>query len=61
MAVYEFVCDRMIPGCTYTETSETEKEARKNARRHLEDHHRMEVLDDSTNARINMAVIGIHR
>ncbi len=53
MAVYEFVCDRMIPGCTYTEASETEKEARKNARRHLEDHHRMEVLDDSTNARIN--------
>jgi predicted small metal-binding protein len=61
MAVYEFVCDRMIPGCTYTEPSETEKEARKNARRHLEDHHRMEVLDDSTSARINMAVIGIHR
>lgn len=61
MAVYEFVCDRMIPRCTYTETSETEKEARKNARRHLEDHHRMEVLDDSTNVRINMAVIGIHR
>ena len=61
MAVYEFVCDRMIPGSTYTETSETEKEARQKARRHLEDHHRMEGLDDCTNARINMAVIGIHR
>ena len=29
--MYEFICDRLIPGCTHTETAETEEEARKKA------------------------------
>ena len=60
-AAYEFVCDRIIPGCTHVETAETEKEVQEKAREHMRDHHRWETLDHSETTRINMAVIGIHR
>ena len=58
---YEFMCDRVIPGCKHTETAATEEEARAKARKHLEDHHRFETLDDSQRIRIDMAIVGIHR
>jgi predicted small metal-binding protein len=59
--MYEFVCDRIIPGCNHTETAATEEEARLKARQHLKDHHGMESLDDSQRIRIDMAILGIHR
>ena len=59
--MYEFICDRVIPGCSHTETAQTEEEARKLARRHLEDHHRFETIDSSQQIKIDMAIMGIHR
>ncbi len=59
--MYEFVCDRIIPGCTHKETAATEEEAKEKGRRHLVEHHRMESLDDSQQIRIDMAIVGIHR
>jgi len=59
-AAYEFVCDRIIPGCTHVETAETEEQARKKGQDHMKDHHRWETLDQSQATRINMA-IGINR
>ena len=59
--MYEFICDRLIPGCTHTETAETKEEAKKKARQHLTDHHRFETMDDSQQIKIDMAIMGIHR
>lgn len=58
--MYEFVCDRIIPGCTHKEKAETEEEAREKARRHLADHHRREELNHQA-INIDMAIVGIHR
>jgi len=58
---YEFLCDRIIPGCTHTEVADSEEEARKKATQHLKEHHRWETLDHHQTTRINMAVVGIHR
>lgn len=44
--MFEFVCDRVIPGCTYHVTSDTEEGALEEARKHLEDHHGMDYLDE---------------
>jgi predicted small metal-binding protein len=58
--MYEFVCDRIIPGCSHKETAGTEDEARKKGRQHLEDHHRMET-GDSQRIGIDIAIAGLHR
>lgn len=37
--MYEFVCDRIIPGCNYTERGERRAELEDKARQHLLEHH----------------------
>ena len=59
--MYEFVCDRVIPGCFHKETAQTQKEAREKARQHLKEHHSWESIDDSQQLKIDMAIMGIHR
>lgn len=59
--MYEFVCDRVIPGCFHKETAKTMEEAREKARQHLREHHRLETLEDSQQVKIDMAILGIHR
>lgn len=56
---YEFVCDRIIPGCTHTETAKTKEEARQKAERHMKDHHEMEYLDAGQSTRIDMAIFSL--
>lgn len=58
--VYEFVCDRIIPGCTHTETAESLEAAREKAEKHLREHHQREALDHK-GIDIDMAMIEIHR
>jgi predicted small metal-binding protein len=59
--MYEFVCDRIIPGCNYTETADTKDEARKKGRQHLEDHHPTEISGDPQRIGIDIAIAGLHR
>ena len=58
--MYEFVCDRIIPGCTHTETAETQEKAREKAEKHLRDHHQRDELNHQA-INIDMAIVGIHR
>ncbi len=58
--LYEFVCDRIIPGCTHTETTESLERAREKAEEHFREHHPLEDLSAYT-VPINMAIVGIHR
>ena len=58
--MYEFICARIIPGCTHTETAETREKAREKAEKHLRDHHQRYALDHE-GINIDMAMIEIHR
>ena len=59
--MYEFLCDRVIPGCTHTERAETEQDAKQAALKHLYEHHGIAELDDQQRVKIDMAIVGIHR
>jgi predicted small metal-binding protein len=37
--LYEFICDRIIPGCTYEERGEKEEEVLEQAMIHFKEHH----------------------
>ncbi len=43
--VYEFVCDNLIPGCTYKDRSEREDEAVRRAMDHFRAHHTTHHFD----------------
>jgi predicted small metal-binding protein len=58
--MYEFVCDRIIPGCTHTETAATKEEAREKAEEHLREHHGQDVVDDQSIA-IDLALLEVYR
>ncbi|MFO7547651.1 MAG: DUF1059 domain-containing protein [Acidimicrobiia bacterium] len=55
--MFEFVCDRIIPGCTHKESGDTVEEVRELARTHLHEHHGMEYLDESWEQRLGSAIV----
>ena len=53
--MFEFVCERLIPGCTSKEQGDTREKAIAKAERHMQDHHdRMSSSD--LRAEIDLAV-----
>jgi predicted small metal-binding protein len=58
--VYEFVCDKIIPGCTYKETGDTPEAAREKAIAHLHEHHDMDYIDNPQTPDLSVAVIRLH-
>jgi predicted small metal-binding protein len=44
--VFEFICDRIVPGCTHKETGDTPEAVREKAVQHLHDHHGMDYIDN---------------
>lgn len=57
--MFEFFCEKVIPGCTHTETGGSEDEVRRKAEAHLRDHHHLHYLDDDLLDRVNLAIIGM--
>jgi predicted small metal-binding protein len=57
--MFEFLCDRVIPGCTHRETGDTPEAVRQKAIEHLHDHDGMEYLDRDTEARLSLAILPI--
>lgn len=43
--MYEFVCERIIPGCTVREKGDTPEALREKAIAHLHEHHDMSYID----------------
>ena len=57
--MFEFICDRVIPGCTHRETSDTPERAREKAIAHLHEHHDMAYIDEPTLVRVGTAIIHV--
>jgi predicted small metal-binding protein len=57
--MFEFDCDRLIPGCDYKVQAETEEELHELAKDHLHEHHDVEYADDESWLIISRAVIPI--
>ena len=57
--MFEYVCDKLVPGCHYKARAETEEEAHELARDHLHEHHQLEYIDDQAWETIGKAVMPI--
>jgi predicted small metal-binding protein len=51
--MFEYVCDRLIPGCSHRETGDTPEAVREKALIHLEEHHGTEFLDGNTTSQLS--------
>ena len=55
--MFEYVCDRLIPGCSHRETSDTPEAVREKALNHLHEHHGTEYLDGTTASQISSLIV----
>ncbi len=59
--MFEYVCDKLIPGCEHKFEAVTEEELHDLAKHHLREHHDIEYVDDQSWLMISKAVIPIVR
>lgn len=52
LAVFEFVCDRIIPGCRFVERDDTEEKLLEQAMDHLRERHNMDYIDKPLEGRL---------
>ncbi|KAA3638000.1 MAG: DUF1059 domain-containing protein [Armatimonadetes bacterium] len=57
--MYQFVCDHLVPGCTYKSDEADEKKTFEVAREHMRSHHDTIYHDDEAWRIINKAIIPI--
>ncbi|CAN5875071.1 hypothetical protein BH23ACT4_BH23ACT4_00030 [soil metagenome] len=50
--MYEFVCDRVIPGCTYKERGSNREEVHERAMEHMRERHKPDHAVDETRDRV---------
>lgn len=55
--MFEFVCDRLIPGCSHRETGDTPEAVREKALIHLREHHGPEYVDGTTASQISSLIV----
>ena len=55
--MYEFVCDRIIPGCDFKARAETHEKMKAKAVEHMRESHEMTDLDKDVLERLNQAAI----
>jgi len=55
--MFEFVCDRLIPGCSHRETGDTPEAVREKAVKHLHEHHGMEYIDGGTSSQLDSLIV----
>jgi predicted small metal-binding protein len=55
--MFEFICDRVIPGCEHKETGDTAERTREKAIAHLRGHHHMDYIDDPTLLKVGNAIL----
>ena len=59
--MFEYVCDKLIPGCEHKFEGATEEELHELAKHHLREHHDIEYAEDQSWLMISKAVIPIVR
>lgn len=59
--MYEFVCDRIIPGCTHKDRGDTPEAVREKAIAHLREGHGMDYIDEELITKINQNAIALMR
>ena len=57
--MYEYICDRIIPGCTCKETGDTPEAVREKAVQHLHEHHGMDYIDNPQFPNVSVAVMKV--
>lgn len=55
--MFEFVCDRIIPGCTHVERGDTHEKALEAARAHMREHHGTDYIDETLDDRLRNVAI----
>jgi predicted small metal-binding protein len=55
--MFEYVCDRFIPGCSHRETGDTPAAVREKALEHLHQHHGMEYLDGEAASQVDSLIV----
>lgn len=55
--MFEYVCDRLIPGCSHSETGDTPEAVREKALKHLHEHHGMDYLDAGTSSELDSLIV----
>lgn len=55
--MFEYICDHVIPGCTYRERGDTKEAVREKALQHLNEHHNRNYLDEDMLARVDLAIL----
>jgi predicted small metal-binding protein len=58
--MFEYVCDRLIPGCPHRETGDTPEAVREKAVKHLHEHHGMEYIDGDTSSQLDSLIVISH-
>lgn len=57
--MFQFVCERLVPGCDYKSKQLTEEESHEIAKDHLHERHQIEYVDDDAWETIARAVMPI--
>jgi predicted small metal-binding protein len=57
VSVFEFVCERIIPGCSHVDRGDTREKLLEQAMDHMREHHDMDYIDKSFEER--MLAVGI--
>jgi predicted small metal-binding protein len=52
LIVYEFICERVIPGCTHKERGPNREEVHEKAMEHMRDHHKDDNAVEETRDRV---------
>lgn len=50
--MFEFACERIIPGCSFTERGDTEEKLLEQAMDHLRERHNMDYIDKPLQERL---------
>lgn len=59
--VYEFLCERVIPGCTHRERGPNREKVHERALEHMREHHKDDPVEETRDRVIGDAMIFIPR
>lgn len=57
MTTYEYVCDKVNPGCKHRHIGDTREAVREEAIAHLEGHHGMQYIDSPMRHEVDRAIL----
>jgi predicted small metal-binding protein len=55
--MFEYVCERLVPGCSHRETADTPEAVREKALKHLHEHDGMEYIDGGSTSHVDDVIV----